>query len=62
MKVCDGLTEFGNPDAGQIALARGVLNERANDFGVGRKTGLAKSQVVYGLAFGPHPANAFVDQ
>ena len=43
VKVCDGLTEFGNAGAGQIALAGGVLNQRADDFRMGRKAGLAKS-------------------
>jgi hypothetical protein len=62
VKICDGLAKFWNAGAGEIALARGVLNQRVDDFGVGRKAGLAKSQVEDGLAFGPHLANAFVDE
>lgn len=61
VKVCDRLSEFRDPRAGQVALARGVFDQRADDFRMGRKTGLAESQVVNGLAPGPHLPHAFVD-
>ena len=43
VKVCDGLAEFGDSCTGQVAMAGGVFNQRTDDFGMGRKAGLAKS-------------------